>query len=197
MRVCVFIDGANFYYGLKSIDPKFTDVRFDFEKYINSIIEEKDILVKIFYYNGVLKRFEGMEYLYNRQQSFFKRLRRSDKFKVVLCKRQRRLDDSGREYHIVKGDDISLAVDMVSCIYEDICDKIILMSGDGDFEPAISLAKEKNKIVNIAYFEKNISKNIHKISNQKFLIDRRICRKYFYRFEQEEPENKKPPVPKR
>ena len=181
MKVCVFIDGANFYYGLKTIDPKFTDFNFDFEKYTKSIINEDDELVNVFYYNGVLKRIEGKEEIYNKQQSFFKRLRNTDKFKVVLCRRQKRLDDLGEEYHIIKGDDIHLAVDLVKCIYEERCDKIILISGDGDFEPAIILAKEKNKIVNLAYFEKNISKNIYNISNQKFLIDRKISRKYYYR----------------
>ena len=181
MRVCVFIDGANFYYGLRGIKENYTDTHFDFSSYIHSLLDNDDELVSVHYYNGVLKRIKGKERIYNKQQSFFKRLRNTNKFKVILCRRQKRLNENGEEYHIIKGDDVHLAVDLVKCVYENDCDKIILMSGDGDFEPALHLAKEKNKIINIAYFENNISKNIFKISNQKFLITKKITNKFFYR----------------
>ena len=37
-RVCVYIDGANFYYGLKTIDKRYSDIFFDFEKYIKKSV---------------------------------------------------------------------------------------------------------------------------------------------------------------
>ncbi len=36
-KICIYIDGANFYGGISSINPKYSDTKFDFEKYFNSI----------------------------------------------------------------------------------------------------------------------------------------------------------------
>ena len=181
MKVCVFIDGANFYYGLRGINKRYSDLKFDFSQYVTSLIGKEEILVKVFYYNAPLKNLKNKSVLYSRQQSFFKRLRNIPKFKVILCRRGRRVNDSGEEFHIIKGDDIHLAIDIAKVVYENVCDKVILISGDGDFEPAIRLVKEKGKVINICYFKDNISKNIFNISNNNFLIDKKICNKYFYR----------------
>ncbi len=183
MKVLVFIDGANFFYGIRSIRSKYSDLNFNFEKYIkNEILKEADELLNVFYYNAPLKNLGGNNNLYAKQQRFFIKLEKTEKFKVILCKRQKRLNERGEEFHVIKGDDIHLAVDLVRCLYETEVDKIILMSGDGDFKPAIRLAKEKDKIVNLCYFKDNISKNIYNITNQKYLIDKRILNKYFYRW---------------
>ena len=53
-RVSVYIDGANFYYGLKTINQRYSDVFFDFEKFVKEIIEENK-LITIYYYNAPLK----------------------------------------------------------------------------------------------------------------------------------------------
>ena len=38
-KILIYIDGANFYYGIKSINDKYTDLNFDFEKYINNVLK--------------------------------------------------------------------------------------------------------------------------------------------------------------
>jgi len=53
-RVSVYIDGANFYYGLKTINKRYSDIFFDFKKFLKEIIG-KNNLVKIYYYNVPLK----------------------------------------------------------------------------------------------------------------------------------------------
>jgi uncharacterized LabA/DUF88 family protein len=182
-KVLIYIDGANFFYGIKSVNERYTDLNFDFSKYIlNVLVKEGDEVLQIYYYNAPLKNLKGCSKLYSKQQSFFKRLRNTKKFKVILCKRQKRLNNLGEEFHMIKGDDIHLAVDLIKDIYEKKADKIILMSGDGDFEPAIKLAKDKNKIVNLCYFENSISKNIYNITNEKFLVNKKILNKYLYRW---------------
>lgn len=93
MKVCVFIDGANFFYGVKSINPKYSDMSFDFEKYINFLIGKDDELLKIFYYNGSLKKLKGLENLFFEQKKFFQRLKNSKKFNVILCKRYKRVNE--------------------------------------------------------------------------------------------------------
>ena len=183
-KTIIFIDGANFYGGIKNIKSNYSDLNFDFEKYINEkILEDGDELLKVYYYNSPLKNLKGKEELYSNQQRFFENLKHIKKFKVILCKRQKRFDINKNEYFIIKGDDVYLARDFTKCLYETNVKKIILFSGDGDFEPIIKLAKEKEKIVNLVYFKNYTSKNILNITNKKFLITRHILNKYFCRRE--------------
>ncbi|MAH47589.1 hypothetical protein CMI37_17340 [Candidatus Pacearchaeota archaeon] len=54
-RVCIYIDGANFYGGLTSLNKNFSDLNFDFENYIKFLCKQ-DKLVKIYYYNAHVKK---------------------------------------------------------------------------------------------------------------------------------------------
>jgi len=54
-RISIYIDGANFVYGLKSLSSKYSDYHFDFESFIKKIIGKND-LIDIFYYNASLKQ---------------------------------------------------------------------------------------------------------------------------------------------
>jgi len=66
-----------------------------------------------------------------KQSDFFDRLRKIPKCKVTLCTRKSRLNILGEEYHTIKGDDISLALDMIEDCYNNRFDKAIFISGDG------------------------------------------------------------------
>lgn len=46
-----------------------------------------------------------------------------------------------------KGVDVNIAVDILVAVYEDLADRIILVSSDTDLLPAIKKAKEKGKSV--------------------------------------------------
>jgi len=46
-----------------------------------------------------------------------------------------------------KGVDVNIAVDILVATYENLCDRIILVSSDTDLLPAIKKAKEKGKRV--------------------------------------------------
>ena len=50
------------------------------------------------------------------------------------------------KYH-EKGVDVNIAVDLLVATYENLCDKLIVVSSDTDLLPAIEKAKEKGKIV--------------------------------------------------
>jgi predicted nucleic acid-binding protein len=52
-RICTYIDRANFYGGLTSINKKFTDTKFDFEKYITNLVGPEE-LVQVYYYNAIV-----------------------------------------------------------------------------------------------------------------------------------------------
>ena len=87
-RVSIYIDGANFVYGLKSLHPKYSDYHFDFENYIRMIIGKNE-LVNILYYNASLKQ-EVNPRRFKEQQKLISRLRKIPKLQVILCKRQKR-----------------------------------------------------------------------------------------------------------
>jgi len=84
-RVSVYIDGANFVYGLKSLHPKYSDYHFDFDNYIKKITG-KNKIVNIFYYNASLKQGVNPR-RFKEQQKLFARLTRIPKCKIILCKR--------------------------------------------------------------------------------------------------------------
>ncbi|MBU0907437.1 MAG: hypothetical protein KKE05_04760 [Nanoarchaeota archaeon] len=114
-RVSVYIDGANFYGGLTSINRRFTDTKFDFERYIGHLVG-KDTLTKVNYYNALIKK-KINEKIWKKQKDFFERLRVIPKFKVTLCTRKSRLNILGEEYQTIKGDDISSALDIIEDCY--------------------------------------------------------------------------------
>ena len=47
-RISIYFDGANFYYGLKTIDKRYSDIYFDFERFVKEIVGE-DQLITIYY----------------------------------------------------------------------------------------------------------------------------------------------------
>lgn len=178
MNICVYIDGANFYGGLTSINSKFTDNKFDFEKYIHHIAKQEN--VKVNYYNALIKKSVN-EKVWKKQIKLFNRLHKIKNCKVTLCKRKSRLNILGEEYQSIKGDDISLALDMIEDCYNEVYDKAILISGDGDFIELIRRVKKKNKKVEICYFNKCISRDLLKISDKNHLINKKIVKKFFFK----------------
>ena len=178
-RISVYIDGANFYGGLTSINKRFTDTKFDFENYIKYLVG-KDSLVKISYYNALVKK-KINEKIWRKQNDFFDRLRKIPKCKVTLCTRKSRLNILGEEYHTIKGDDISMALDMMEDCYNNKFDKVIFISGDGDFADLLSRVRKKEKEIEICYFEGGIAGILLNKVDSKRLIDKKIANRFFYR----------------
>jgi len=71
----------------------------------------------------------------------------------------------------VKGDDIHLGIDMVSFAYEDLYDTAILVSGDGDFAPAVKRIQKLGKKAENAYFLISRSSLLKKVCNSSILLD--------------------------
>ena len=178
-RISIFIDGANFYYGIRSINKRYTDFKFDFNKFIRDQVGNNQ-LVDIYYYNASLKKDMNAE-LFRQQQMFFDRLRKIENLNLILCKRQRRTTKDGQETFTIKGDDIHLAINMLRDAYENKYDKAILISGDGDFSPLVKYVRAKGKIVENFHFVDNISLDLIKECNSSKSIDRRIVNRYFFR----------------
>ena len=56
-----------------------------------------------------------------------------------------------------KGVDVHIAVDMLVAAYENLCDRILIVSSDTDLEPAIEKVKIKGKIIEYVGFSHKAS----------------------------------------
>ncbi len=128
------------------------------------------MLIGVYYYNAPLDRSYNEE-IYWKQQKFFSQLRKIPGFNVILCTLRKRRTPSGKIEYKMKGDDIHLAVDMVSFAYEDTYDTAILVSGDGDFVPAIKRVQKLGKKVENAYFRISRSDFLKKVCNSSICLD--------------------------
>ena len=117
-RVIVFIDGNNFYFGLRKIYGKNRSLKhFDFEGFAKFLADNNKI-VGIYYYNALLDKKHNLE-KYKSQKEFFENLKKIPSFNLVLCKLlKRNIPGTNKVYYIIKEDDINMAVDIV----ENACD---------------------------------------------------------------------------
>ncbi|MBI3384680.1 NYN domain-containing protein [Candidatus Gottesmanbacteria bacterium] len=140
-RCLILIDGSNFYFKLKDLKlGRLLD--FDFKKLLKKLTGNHK-LVKCVYFIGKV-RTDGTEHtqkLFNDQRKLLSRLRQSGiSYSLGYLLKS---DGKYRE----KGVDVNMAVNILVASYENICDRIILVSSDTDLLPAIKKAKEKGKKV--------------------------------------------------
>jgi len=179
VRISIYIDGANFVYGLKSLSPKYSDYHFDFENFFKKIVGNND-LIDIIYYNASLKQAVNPR-RFKEQQKLLARLKKITKCKIVLCKRQKRFYKDDEEYYTIKGDDINLALDMLNDAWENKFDKAILFSGDGDFTQLVNYVRQENKEVEIYAFKDLTSVDLINKANKHFWIDKKMVNRFFWR----------------
>ncbi|OGY28926.1 MAG: hypothetical protein A3F33_03285 [Candidatus Woykebacteria bacterium RIFCSPHIGHO2_12_FULL_43_10] len=150
-KCIILIDGSNFYYKLRDLNLH-NLLSFDFTKFSSHIARSKNV-VSACYYIGRIKQ-DGSEKtgkLFNSQQKLLGSLRKHK----ILYQFGYLLKSDGI-YH-EKGVDVQIAVDMLVAAYENLADRIILVSSDTDLAPAIKKAKEKRKIVEYIGFSHNPS----------------------------------------
>lgn len=145
-RVLVLIDGSNFFFKLKDLGLHKL-LKFDFSKFAKYLTKSNKI-VNSFYYIGRVRQdgTKKADRMVADQQKLFSRLKKHN-YKYVLGY----LLKSDGVYH-EKGVDVQIAIDIVVATYEDICDRIILVSSDTDLLPAIKKAQQKGKIVEYVGF---------------------------------------------
>ena len=173
-RISIFIDGNNFYFGLR----KFYGInkslkKFNFQKFANFLAGKREIS-DIFYYNAKLDKEQNLK-KYKSQQEFFKIVRKIPNFHLILCKLlKRNIRGTNKFYYILKEDDIHMAVDMVECAGENKFDTAIVVSGDGDFVPAVEAVKRKGKKVENVYFKGSSSRNLKGHCHKSLELKREI-----------------------
>ena len=169
-RISIFIDGSNLYYSLQDLGV----AKIDFQKLVDMLKKER-LLVSVFYYNAPLDISVDAKKYWD-QQKFFDALRRIPGFNVVLARMRKHKRENGTFKFEVKGDDIYLAVDLVSGAYENLYDTALIVSGDEDFVPAIRKVQKLGKKVENIYFCSTSSNYLKKTCNTSFCIDQKIIK---------------------
>jgi len=72
-----------------------------------------------------------------------------------------------------------MSVDMVDGAADDKFDIAILVSGDGDFVPAVKSIKKRNKKVENIYFKKSSSRNLKQHCDKSLELTKEILDKFF------------------
>jgi len=140
-KCVILIDGSNFYFKLKDLGLH-NLLSFNFSRFIQLIAGSQKV-VRTCYYVGRIRQDGSAKTnkLFNSQQKLLGNLK---KHKILY--QFGYLLKSGGAYH-EKGVDVQIAVDMLVAVYENVADRIILVSSDTDLAPAIKKAREKGKSV--------------------------------------------------
>lgn len=162
-RVCIYIDGSNFYGYLKDEEVSFPKgVSFDFRKFADFLVNSRSCISKR-YYTGIFRNIDGTSKsigLVKGQQKFLSKLESHDGFTI---KRGRILYDSGRIRE--KGTDVKIAADLIIGAVDDIYDTAILVSSDTDLIPAIQYVKYRKKKLEYVGFSHAPSFGIQKYAS--------------------------------
>ncbi len=140
-RVCIFIDGSNFYHQLKESG---TNTKIDYGDLSQTLVTPKRKLIRTYYY--VCPPTDPTHDSYHDQQKFFSYLKNTP----YLQLRFGHIEQRGST-HVEKGIDVQIAVDMIALAYENAYDTAILISNDADLLPAVEHVKQKGKQVEYAY----------------------------------------------
>lgn len=159
MRVCVFIDGSNFYYACRENLGGRTDVNLG--SFAAFLVGPARNLVRTYYYSCALPP-DHDEDSRKSQQRFFTAVQRVPYLELRLGKLVRRdvecpACNDRRVRYQEKGVDMRIGVDMLATASKDLYDVAVLVSGDGDLVEAVKAVKDLGKHVELATFPKGRS----------------------------------------
>lgn len=150
-RCLILIDGSNFFFKLKSLQLH-NLLSFDFAAF-SDLLCRGGSLVSATYFVGKV-RTDGTKKTAKLQASQQKLLSHLGRHRHRYALGY--LMKSDGAFH-EKGVDVDIAVSILVAAYENLADRIILVSSDTDLLPAIKKAQEKGKIVEYIGFSHQAS----------------------------------------
>lgn len=167
-RIIVYIDGFNFYYGLRK------DVRWkkyywlDIVKLFEMFMRPNQELVAVKYFSA---RVDDLEKSL-RQNAFFQANKENPKFKLILgkyLKKEITCFNCGNKIHTheEKETDVRIATQIVSDAYQNNFDIAIIVSADSDMIPAMELAMETGHKVVVYFPPYQYSSNLASMASSK------------------------------
>jgi uncharacterized LabA/DUF88 family protein len=161
IRKAIFIDGSFLFHHAQSIN-----IRIDYKKLKSFLVKDGERLVSCCYYTA-LPVGDDME---DKHRKFLRVLKRDVRIQVKsvpLLKSP--VGGDGSRYS--KGEDILLACDLVRGAILDHFDEAVMVTGDGDFVPAVKAVQEAGKRVVVAGFKKSLSNTLDMEANDVIYLE--------------------------
>lgn len=160
-RVIVYIDGFNFYFGLKRSAKWKKYYWLDIVKLFEMFMRPNQELVAVKYFSAKPNDIDQSL----RQNAFFQANQENPKFKLILGKYLKKsitCFNCGNIIHTYeeKETDVRIATQIVADAYQKNCDISIVVSADSDMIPAIELATEASQKVFIYFPPHQYSSNL-------------------------------------
>lgn len=157
-RVIVYVDGFNFYYGLKKGRWR-AYYWLDIVKLFDSFMRPDQELLQVKYFTARPLDLGKS----NRQNDFLQANQTNSRFKLILGKYLKKNITCFRCQNVIhtyeeKESDVRITTQIVSDAYEDKFDIAVIVSADSDMVPAIELAMHCHKTV-FVYFPPNQHSN--------------------------------------
>lgn len=167
-RVIVYIDGFNFYYGLKSEKKWKKYYWLDLVSFFEKFMKPDQELIAVKYFSA-RHNDPGKN---SRQYAFFQANMENPKFQLILGKflpKNKKCYNCGYIIHSYeeKETDVRIATQIVGDAFKKACDIAIIVSADSDMVPAFELAKEAGQRVYMYFPPNQYSSNLASLSNGK------------------------------
>jgi len=143
-RVCVFVDGSNFYFGLKRNNQ---NTRVDYYEFSKAITGPDRRLVRTYYYNSAYDSVLSPDQ-HKSQQPFLDSLSKTPYLELRMGRLVPNHDGGYKE----RGAGIKLASDIVYYAARDFYDTAIVITDDTDLAVALSHVKEMGRQVELGLF---------------------------------------------
>lgn len=146
-RVIVYVDGFNFYYGLKAIskkDPRWKKYYWlDLVSFFEKMMTSNQELVEVNYFSArphdpSASKRQDLLFSANKLNSKFRLTLGKYLKKEMICCHCRKTIHSYEE----KETDVRIATQMINDVYKNRCDITIIVSADSDMIPSIELIRE-------------------------------------------------------
>lgn len=144
-KVCVFVDGSNFYFALKRNN---LPTRVDYYELSKALAGPDRELVRTYYYNSAYDPEMDTEQA-KTQQTFFNSLRNTP----FLDLRLGRLVPGHEGSFKPKGEKPLFSAELVYFAARGLFDTAIVITEDTDYSPAIHWVKELGRTVEILFFQ--------------------------------------------
>lgn len=151
-RITIFIDNSNIFKGFQKYN-----IKADYEKLKNLITQNRK-LQNIFLYEGAVYPMS------QEKKSWYKELTTRSGYIIKAS-----FDKIAIGEVIEKKVDIKIAIDIVSLAYENVYDRAVLVSGDGDFVPVVKKVKKLGKIVELWAFRYSIANSLKRELEKEYV----------------------------
>jgi uncharacterized LabA/DUF88 family protein len=148
-KVIIYVDGFNFYYGLKAIasrDHKWKKFYWlDIVAFFEKMLSENQELVRVNYFSARPHDINASK----RQDLFFSANKLNPRFRLILGKYLKKDITCNRCGNIIhsyeeKETDVRIATQIISDVYKNNCDITVIVSADSDMLPSVEVIREIN-----------------------------------------------------